>query len=190
MRREQRDRQAVKAKCGTRGVRDCAIVRLQAPGGAEVILMIVEAHARRRRFLRVHWNEELELERLLDLTDGHQLAPAPEEGVAGGEQIERKAELITQLFGLRLPALAEGERRFRRAYADVLAHAERLHPAELRRGLSAEAIGFDVDDDAGDGHVTARSNNRIDLVACGRREYEIRRRQSVDPLLSSRTTFH
>ena len=80
--REQRDRQAVQAERGAGGVCNRAVIGAQSPGRAEMILMVVEAHAGRRRFLGVDRNEQLELERLLNLIDGHQLAGTPEEGIA------------------------------------------------------------------------------------------------------------
>src|SRR5581483_11384201 len=148
-----------------------------------------EAHARRRGFFRVHRDEQLELERLLDLVDGHELAGAAEEWIARRCQRERHAKLLGDLVRACLPALAECERRFRRADAHVLAHAERLHASELARGLATEAIRLDVDDHTAAWHVAALGDDRIHRVARGRREHEVGRRERIDPFLPRRLAF-
>src|SRR5207302_9185728 len=104
---KERDGQAIQAKRGAGGVGDSAIISAEPPRAAEMILMVVEAHASGRRFLGVDRDEELELECLLNLIGGHALASAAKEGIAGGAEIEGYTELIGHLFGFRFPAFAE-----------------------------------------------------------------------------------
>ena len=56
---------------------------LQAPGRAEMVLVVVEAHAGGRLLGRAHRHQQLELQRLLDLAHRHHLAAAAEERIAG-----------------------------------------------------------------------------------------------------------
>src|SRR5580704_16588267 len=80
---EQRQRQTVDSEGDAGGMRDQAGFVAQVPRRAEMVAVIVEAHARGRLFLRVHRNEQLEFQRLLDLAHRHQLAAATEERIAG-----------------------------------------------------------------------------------------------------------
>ncbi len=64
---EQRQRDALEAEADAGGVTPLAVVLLDAPELAEVILVIVEAQARRRLVDAVDRNEQLELQALLAL---------------------------------------------------------------------------------------------------------------------------
>ena len=59
------------------------------PRRAEVVAMIVEAHARGRRRVLVERNQQLELQRLLSLADRHDLSDAAEERVVGDVDLSR-----------------------------------------------------------------------------------------------------
>ena len=61
----------------------------------------------------------------------------------------------------------------RRSDTDVLAHAERLEAVDVGRGLAAEAVGGDVEGEAGRRHRAARGGQRVDRVAGGRRQHEV-----------------
>src|SRR4051794_22765572 len=67
VRREQRQGQAVDAEGDAARMRNIAILDPQIPGLAEMIAVIVEAHAGGRLLLGAHRNEQLEFEGLLDL---------------------------------------------------------------------------------------------------------------------------
>ena len=82
VRGEQRQREAVDAERDAAGVGDLARRGRELPGLAEMVLMVVEAHAGGRLLRRAHRDQQLELERLLDLVDRHQLAGAAEERIA------------------------------------------------------------------------------------------------------------
>src|SRR5689334_397299 len=73
---EQRERQPIDAEGDATGMRHVAGGGAQVPGQAEMVAMIVEAHARRRLLRRADRHQQLELELLLDLTCRHELAAA------------------------------------------------------------------------------------------------------------------
>src|SRR4029079_4158001 len=84
VRSKQRKPQAIDAEGDAAGVSDRAGVGAQTPFAAEMIAMIVEAHARRRLLCGAHRNQQLEFHRLLDLSSRHDLADPAEERIARG----------------------------------------------------------------------------------------------------------
>src|SRR5262245_48710240 len=82
VRREQRQRQPVDAEGDAGGMGDLARPGPGAPGRTEVIAVVVEAHARGRLLRGAYRDQQLELQRLLDLADRQDLAAATEERIA------------------------------------------------------------------------------------------------------------
>ena len=80
---------------------------------------------------------------------GDDLAAAAEEGIAGEVDAVAEAEQVGDAVGALDPRLAERLDLRRRADAHVLAHAERLEAVDVGRRLAAEAVGGDVEDEAG-----------------------------------------
>ena len=103
---------------------------VQTPDLAEMLAVIVEAHAGGRLRAGVIRDEKLELERVLDLAHGHHLPDAAEERITRYLEGVRERELIGELAGALHPALAEDADLLRGADAHVLAHAEGLQPVE------------------------------------------------------------
>src|SRR6516225_8398391 len=90
---EQRERQAVDAKGDAGGMGHRAALGAQAPGRAEMVAVIVEADARGQLLGGADRDQQLELERLLDLVRGHQLAAAAEEQIARAVDAPRQRQL-------------------------------------------------------------------------------------------------
>jgi hypothetical protein len=84
MRREKCDRQPVDAERGACGMGGLEVCASEAPSQSEVIAVIVEAHARARRFRRSNRDEHLEFQRLRHLEPSDHRAGAAEERVACG----------------------------------------------------------------------------------------------------------
>src|SRR6516162_8915625 len=79
---EHRERKPIHTEGDAAGVHDRAGFVAQVPGHAEVIAVIVEAHAGGRLCGRAHRNEQLEFQRPLNLAHCHELTAAVEESVA------------------------------------------------------------------------------------------------------------
>ena len=93
--------------------------------------------------------------------------------------------------GRRAPSSARGTlAALRRADEDEFAHAERLQAVDLARGLAAEAIGGDVEDQPVRRHRAARGRHRIEGITGRRRQHEVgrarARRSSLPPRRSGR----
>src|SRR5207302_1441324 len=91
---EQRQGEAIDAERDAARMGELARSGLQLPGLAEVVLVIVEAHAGGRLLRRADRDQQLELEGLLDLVDRHQLAGAAEERIARRLGLVRQAEQV------------------------------------------------------------------------------------------------
>src|SRR5712692_6330526 len=173
VRRKQGEREAIDAEGDAGRVRESARLGLELPGLAEMVLVVVEAHAGGRRLLRAHRNEQLELQGVLDLVHRHQLGGTSEERIARGLGLVVQAEQIGNLGRARHPLLAEGDHLVGRADAHELAHAEALEAVDLLRRLVAEAVARDVEQQAGRGHAAARGDQRIEGITGGGREHEV-----------------
>src|SRR5262249_33004871 len=104
---KQCDSEAIHAEGDAAGVRQLATAVLNAPDLAEVLAVIVEAHAGGGPGARVIRNQQLELERLLDLTDRHDLADAPEEGIIRHVDRVWQGKLVSELPRTGHPAFAK-----------------------------------------------------------------------------------
>ncbi len=133
-------------------------------------------------------NQQLELERLLQLAEGHDLAEASEERIARGLDRVGQAEFVGHGGGGLDPTLAEGDDLLRRADADVFAHPEGLQPVEMARGLAAEAVAGDVEAVAALRHRPARGGDRVDGIAGGRRQHEIGGLETFGPVATREMT--
>src|SRR5450631_4082821 len=116
MGREQRKTQSVEPKGDAGSVRDLASSGLQAPGRAEMVLMVIKAHTSSRFVFRVDRNQEFKFQFLLDLTHGHDLTNSAEKRIAGGCESIRQHELLREFrraarragkAGSRLPGSAQ-----------------------------------------------------------------------------------
>src|ERR1700677_323998 len=136
----------------------------QVPDFSEVVLMVVEAHARRRVFDRAYRDQQLEFQCLLDLAQCHELAAAPKERVAGLFDGTRQSQLSGEVRCPGQPAATEGVDLLWRAEANVFAHAERLEPVEVFRRLTPKAVGGDVELKASGRHRAAARGDRVDRV--------------------------
>src|SRR5881394_5108 len=186
VRREQREHQPIQAERDARRVSRIAVVAAQAPRRTEVILVIVEAHARRRLLVGVHRDQQLELQRVLDLGHGHHPAEATEERVAGSIDPVGQPEPLRKALGARDPILTEALRVVRRAHVHVLAHPERLHAPRLVRGFAAKTIRHDIEYEPLRRNAAAGRDERVKRIARGRREHEIGRAERLDPALVRR----
>ena len=179
---EHRNRQPVHAERHAAGMGESAARVLDIPRGAEMVAVIVEAHAGGRLFLRAQRHEQFELQRLLLLADRLHLADAAEEGIVGIVDAEGKPEVARDRLRLDHPAFAEIRHIFRAADADIFAHPERLQPVEMARRLVPETIGGDVKAQAALRQRAPRGRNRIDRIAGGRRQHEVGRRERRGPV--------
>src|SRR5262249_19041405 len=104
---EHRDRKAVHPECDASSMRRLAVGVGYAPGCAEMIAVIVEAHAGRRLLFRTQRHQQLELQRLLLLAHRFHLADTPEERIAGMIDPESQAEVARNRLRALHPALAK-----------------------------------------------------------------------------------
>src|SRR5258707_4822942 len=100
---------------------------MDAPHLAEVLAVIVEAHARGGRRSRVVRYQQLEFQCLLPLTDGHDLADAAKKRIVRDVYREGQAEIGRELRGPGHPALAEIHDLLRRTESHELAHPKGMH---------------------------------------------------------------
>ncbi len=149
-----------------------------------MVTVVVEAHAGGRLLRGAHRDQQLELQRLLDLGVRHDLAAAAEERVARLLDAIGQAEAIRDLRRPRHPALTEVADLRRRADADIFPHAEALQSVEILRGLVAEAIARHVEQQAACRHVPAARRQRIDRIASGRAQHQIGWLQRRGPVLA------
>src|ERR1700751_3640432 len=99
---------------------------LQPPHLAEVLPMVVEAHASRRLGIGVVRDQQLEFECLLNLAYRHDLADPTEEWIIGDINRVRQRPFLGQLPCTLHPAFPESSDLFGPTDADELPHAERL----------------------------------------------------------------
>src|SRR4051794_19498444 len=137
---EEGDGEAIHAEGSTAGVRRRPGHATQSPCGAKVVLVIVEAHTRGRLLRLAQRDEQFELERLLELADGHDLPSAAEERIACRRYDVGKAELFGERLAALHPACAESQGRLLRTHIDILPHAERLQAVEVLGWLVPKAI--------------------------------------------------
>src|SRR5579863_7059742 len=96
---EHRNREPIHPEGNAAGMRRRAGHVLDVPGQAEMVAVIVEAHAGGRLLLGPQGDEQFELQRLLLLADRLHLADAAEEGIAGVVDAERQAEIAGDGLG-------------------------------------------------------------------------------------------
>jgi hypothetical protein len=107
VRPEQGDGETVHAERDAGGVGRRAGAIGKAPGRAEVVAVVVEAHAGGRFLGGMERHQELELQRLLELAHRHDLAGAAEERIARRLDRAGKAKLVGERAGAAHPAVAE-----------------------------------------------------------------------------------
>src|SRR6202035_1754449 len=110
---------------------DLAGLSAQIPRRAEMVAVIIEAHARGRLLGGPDRNKQFELQGLLDLTHRHQLAAAAEERIARGIDVPRQAQLRGENRRPRTSGAAGIIDILRRANAYIFPHAERLQTVEI-----------------------------------------------------------
>src|SRR5208283_518129 len=106
-------------------MRGLAIFVDEAPCLAEMIAMIIEAHASRGLFFRTHRNQQLIFECLLDLIGRQQLSGASEKRIARKIDLMRQAELVRDAFRTINPVSTELNDLARRTDTDIFTHPER-----------------------------------------------------------------
>src|SRR6185437_2888174 len=106
---EERNCEAIDAEGGAAGMRGAARCILDIPDGTEMVLVIVEAHAGCVMLARPGWDQQLKLQRLLDLTDPAHLPLATEERIARGSDASGKRELLRERLGALHPGLTKRE---------------------------------------------------------------------------------
>src|SRR3954447_23179270 len=104
---EHGDSQAVHAEGDAAGVGRLAIGVLDIPGRAEMLAVIIEAHAGRRLLFRAQRDQQFELELLLLLAHRLHLTDAAEERIAGIIDAEGETEIGRNRLRAHHPALAE-----------------------------------------------------------------------------------
>ena len=143
---EQRDRQPIHAEGDAAGVRHLAGLVVQAPGRAEMVAVIVEAHAGGRLLGRAHRDRAA---RTSATARSGSSPSACRRGRRTGRWPDRRGRAGRAASAMPLrarhPALAEIGDLLRRADADIFAHAERLQPVEIARRLAAEAVAGDIE---------------------------------------------
>src|SRR5882762_9134475 len=118
---------------------------MDAPHLAEVLAVIIEARARGGRSSRVVRDHQFEFQRLLPLTDGHDLADAAEKRIVRDVYREGQAEVGRELRSPGHPALAELQDFLRRTDSHELAHPKGLQTIQAARRLMPEHVGFDIE---------------------------------------------
>src|SRR5580658_1801356 len=128
---EQRHSEAVHTEGYAAGVRRGALLVFDFPSLPKQIAVVIETHARGRRSAREVGNQQLELQRLLQLADRHHLTHAPKERVTGDLKSVGQRQLCRQTLRALHPVLTERRNLFRRADAHEFAHTEGLQAVEL-----------------------------------------------------------
>jgi len=122
-----------------------AVRILDVPGRAEMVAVIIEAHACRRLLFRTQRDQKFEFQRLLLLADRLHLADAAKERIARIIDPEGQAEVARDGLRPHHPALAKFGHVVGAADADIFTHPEGLQPVEMAGRLVAEAVGRDVE---------------------------------------------
>ena len=154
---KQRHRQPVHAEGDAAGVQHLAGAVVQAPDFAEMLLVIIEAHAGGRRFVR---NAPAPAVRI----SAHPRAAGRPSWRRPGRRKDRwpppRCRAGRSASAMPFARSIQGSRNSRicrgRADADIFAHAEALEAVDLARGLMAETVGGNVEDIAVIGHDAAR----------------------------------
>ena len=179
---EHGDRQTIHAERHAARMRRFTRDIPDVPGEAEMVAVIVEAHAGCRLLFGAQRDQQLEFQGLLLLADGLHLTDAAEERIAGIIDLEGQAEIARNRLGTHHPAFTEIRYVIGISDADVFAHPERLQPVEMAGRFAAEAIGRDVKAQAALRQRASACRNRIDRIASRRREHEIGRRERRGPV--------
>src|SRR5476651_2721211 len=106
---KQRQREPVDAEGHAGSVNHFAGLSAKAPFRAEMIFVVVEAHAGGRLLAGADRDQKLELGSLLKLIDRHQLAAATKERIVGNLDIVLDTERLGDFRRARNPAFAEVE---------------------------------------------------------------------------------
>ncbi len=182
MRGEQRRRQSVDAKGDAGGVGGRAVIARQAPGLAEMVAVVVEAHAGGRRSQPSAPGPSARTSAPARPGSGR---PSRRRGRRTGRSPDRcvRRGRARRRNRRRAPSMCRGSRvdRLGRADEDEFAHAERLQAVDVARRLAAEAVGGDVEDQPVARDGAASRGQRIDRIAGRRREHEVARLEAVGP---------
>ena len=143
--REQRQGQAVDAEGDAAGMSDLAGFGAQIPRRAEMVAVIVEAHARGRLLGGAHRNQQFELQRLLTCAIAAIISAASKERIARGLDLDGTPSSSANPGAPSEPASRNSITWSGVPDADVFAHPERLQAVDVARGLAAEAIAGDVE---------------------------------------------
>ena len=149
-----------------------------------MIAMVIETHAGRRLIGRAQGHQQLELQKLLDLTRRDEARGTAEERIARRGDAMRQAEPVGDVVGALEPAGAKIDDFSGRTHAHIFAHPEGLQPVDLKACLAAKTIGLDVEFEAAGWYRSARGGMGIKRIAGGRREHEVARTQCVRPILA------
>ena len=121
---EQCHGEAVDSKGNAAGMRLLALIIMNTPDIAEVLAMVVEAHARGWRRCGVIRNQQFEFQRLLALAHRHDLANPAKEWVIRDVDRKGEAQLIREERRTGDPALAKLQDFLWRADTHKLPHPE------------------------------------------------------------------
>ena len=149
---------------------------------AEVIVVAVARHKCGPRVVVVEVNGKLGLESGVALAGREKAPAAAEERIVGRHRFWLQAKAFQQSHAAPHPHVAMRGRAVGAAEIDILVHPERLHARGIDRWFVPEAVAVDVYDGAG--RRQRAGVQRIDGVACGGREHEVRRQQRRFPLLA------
>src|SRR5208283_1134621 len=149
-------------------MRDLPIFIEEAPCLAEMVAMIIEAHASRGLLFRTHRNQQLIFECLLDLIDRQQLSGASEKRIARKIDLMWQAKLVRDALGAIDPIPSELNDLIRRTDTHIFAHPKRLQPIEMQRRFMTKAIRRNIKHITTSRHGAPRCRDRIDWVTGSR----------------------
>ena len=171
---EQRHRQAVHAEGDAAGVRELVAASREAPDVAEVVLVVVEAHAGGRRRARV-----------VRESAARTSAPAarwltaiiwptrPKNGSLATSSVAGQPERVGELAGALHPLLAKRRGSPPACRCGRTRACGTTAGGRASGGLAAEAVGRDVEQQPAGGHAAARGDQRIERVAGRRRQHQV-----------------
>src|SRR5947209_18818181 len=105
-------------------MRHRSVLSGQPPDSAEMIPMVIEAHASGRSIFSKNRDLQFEFQRIFRLDGSHQRRCTTEKGIARQFEAKRQAELICDPLGLLDPALAKLLNLLGRPDADIFAPPE------------------------------------------------------------------
>src|ERR1700694_1093894 len=159
-----------------------AVHVLDVPGRAEMVAVIVEAHAGGRLRFGAQRDQQLEFQRLLLLADRLHLADAAEERIARIVDLEGQAEVARDTLRALNQAISKCRDVVRPADTDIFAHPKRLQPVEMTGRFAAEAVGRDVEAQATRRQRATGRRDRVNRITGRRREHEIGGRKRCGPV--------